>query len=83
MQKVYDTICWAAVITVGVFFVIIFLARYVFGLAVGFWWLFTSSSLPRWVLFLAGIAIAAGYAYLVRGMIRRRMPVRPRINNSK
>jgi hypothetical protein len=73
MQRIFEIICWAAVGVLALFAIVYLLTR---GLTpiVGLVLLFAQSPLPWWVLTFAAIALAAGFAYLFRGMRARIKP---------
>jgi hypothetical protein len=79
MQKIFEIICWAAFGILALFAIVYLLTR---GLApiVGLVLLFAQSPLPWWVLTPAAIALAAGFAYLFRGMRARIKPNRKYVN---
>jgi hypothetical protein len=79
MQKIFEIICWVAVGVLGLFAILYFLTRGTV-LIVGLVLLFAQSPLPWWVLTSAAIALAAGFAYLIRGMRARITPNRKYVN---
>ncbi len=63
-EKVANAICWAAVIFLGLFVLVIFIFRYVLNVGAGLAWLFAYSDLPWWVMVPAAIALLAGFVFL-------------------
>jgi hypothetical protein len=79
MQKIFELICWATVGILALFAIVYLLTR---GLVpiVGLVLLFAQSPLPWWVLTPAAIALAAGFAYLFRGLRARIKPNQKYVN---
>jgi hypothetical protein len=78
MQKIFEIICWVAVGVLALF-AIVYLLRGLTAI-VGLVLLFAQSPPPWWVLAPAAIALAAGFAYLFRGMRARIKPNRKYVN---
>jgi hypothetical protein len=70
MEKFSEIVCWIAVGVLGLFMVVWVLTPGVGSLA-AFILLFVQSPLPWWILAPAGIAIVAGFLYLLKRNVRR------------
>jgi hypothetical protein len=67
MQKISEIVCWVAVSVLLLFLILVVLVRG-FGVRVALVHLFADSPLPLWMLAPAAVALASGFAYLLRGV---------------
>lgn len=67
MQKISEIVCWAAVGVLLLYGVLVVLVRG-FGVTIALFHLFADSPLPWWILAPAAVALALGFAYLLRSL---------------
>jgi hypothetical protein len=67
MQRISEIVCWGAVGVLLIYGILVVLLRG-FGITIALFHLFADSMLPWWVLGPATVALALGFAYLLRGL---------------
>lgn len=75
LEKIANAICWAAVIFLGLFLLVVVLFRHVLSTIVELGWLFAYSDLPWWVLVPAALGLFAGFSFLFYRSYSRTGPV--------